>query len=134
MHVKFGDMVKDLRIAQHKTLRQFCLENNQDPSNWSKIERNINPPPRDQDTLVKWALMLGITEDSEKWKEFMMIADIARGEIPRSVMSNEQLLAKLPVFFRTVTGQALTEEKLDRLIEQIRKVNSPDEPQSPASK
>lgn len=132
--MKFGDVVKDLRVAQRKTLRQFCLENNQDPSNWSKIERNINPPPRDEDTLAKWALMLGIKEDSEEWREFMIKADIARGEIPREIMSNEQLLAKLPVFFRTVTGQPLTEEKLDRLIEQIRKVNSPDEPQSSASK
>jgi len=126
MAMKFGDMVKDLRVAQCKTLRQFCLENNLDPSNWSKVERNINPPPRDHETLAKWAMMLGITEDSEKWKEFMINADIARGEIPREIMSNEQLLAKLPVFFRTVTGQPLTEEKLDRLIEQIRSCISKD--------
>jgi len=127
-------MVKDLRIAQHKTLRQFCLENNQDPSNWSKIERGINVPPKDREMLAKWARMLGLKEESDQWNEYMMKADIARGEIPREILSDEKLLAKLPVFFRTVTGSPLTEEKLDQLIEQIRKVNSPDDPEGISSK
>lgn len=35
----FGNLVKDLRIAQKKTLRQFCLDHGHDPSNWSKLER-----------------------------------------------------------------------------------------------
>ena len=51
--MSFGDLVKDLRIAQQKTLRQFCLEHGHDPSNWSKIERGINTPPQDEKTLAR---------------------------------------------------------------------------------
>ena len=45
--MSFGELVKNLRISQQKTLRQFCNEHGLDPSNWSKIERNVNLPPRD---------------------------------------------------------------------------------------
>ena len=128
--MKFGDLVKNLRIAQQKTLRQFCMENSHDPSNWSKIERNINPPPKDRETLARWARDLGLQEETAEWKEFMMKADIARGEIPQEVLSDEKLLERLPVFFRTVTGAPLTEEKLDRLMEHIKEAYSPDEPHS----
>jgi transcriptional regulator with XRE-family HTH domain len=58
--MSFGSIVKDLRIGQRKTLRQFCEEHGLDPSNWSKIERGVNPPPKDESTLSKWARMLGL--------------------------------------------------------------------------
>ena len=125
--MKFGDLVKDLRIAQKKTLRQFCMENSHDPSNWSKIERNINPPPKDRETLSRWAGDLGLRKESDEWKDFMMKADISRGEIPQEVLSDEKLLTRLPVFFRTVSGAPLTDEKLDRLMAHIKEVYSPDE-------
>ena len=124
----FGDLVKDLRIKQEKTLRQFCAEHNIDPSNWSKIERGVNSPPRDTDTLGEWAIALGVPEGSPVWKDFMQLADIARGEIPRDVMSNEALLKKLPVFFRTVRGAELDELEMDSFVEEIRKLYSPDKP------
>ena len=122
----FGELVKDKRIAQGRTLRQFCAENEVDPSNWSKIERNVNPPPKDTKTLAKWAKALGLKPESSEWQDFMDQADIARGQIPREIMSDEKLLAKLPVFFRTVRGAELTEKELDEFIEEGRKLHSPD--------
>ena len=47
----FGQFVKQIRECQRLGLREFCLENGYDPSNWSKIEREVLPPPRDEDTL-----------------------------------------------------------------------------------
>ncbi len=125
--MSFGELVKDLRIAQQKTLRQFCHDNGLDPSNWSKIERDVNPPPKDESTLAKWAGLLGLEQDTEAWKDFMCQAEVSRGNIPREVMSDEKLLEKLPVFFRTVRGAELSEEQLDNFIEDLRKVYSPDE-------
>ena len=125
--MSFGELVKDLRIAQQKTLRQFCHENGLDPSNWSKIERGVNPPPKDEDTLAKWASLLGVEPESEAWADFMIQAEVSRGNIPREVMDDEKLLKKLPVFFRTVRGAELTAEQLDNFIEDLRKVYSPDE-------
>lgn len=125
--MSFGELVKELRIAKHKTLRQFCTEQGLDPSNWSKIERGINPPPKDEATLARWARQLGLKPATEEWQAYMDQADISRGQIPQEVMSDEKLLAKLPVFFRTVRGAELTETQLDSLIEKIREAHTPDE-------
>jgi len=125
--MSFGDLVKDLRIKQEKTLRQFCLDHGHDPSNWSKIERGINPPPRDEKTLERWAKQLGLKDDSPEWHHFMDLADVARGEIPKHVLTDEELLTKLPVFFRSIRGAELTKEQLDDLIQKVREAHSPGE-------
>jgi len=125
--MSFGELVKNLRIAQRKTLRQFCLEHGLDPSNWSKIERNINPPPRDEGMLEKWARLLGLGPGTEEWRDFMYRADVSRGNIPREIMSDERLLAKLPVFLRTVRGAELSEEQLNNFITKVREAHSPEE-------
>ena len=125
--MSFSELVKNLRINQKKTLRQFCLENGLDPSNWSKIERGVNPPPKDEATLAKWASLLGVEANSEAWKDFMYEAEVSRGNIPREIMNDEKLLEKLPVFFRTVRGAELSEEQLDNFINDLRKVYSSDE-------
>jgi len=124
--MNFGQLVKDLRIAQKKTLRQFCQENGLDPSNWSKIERNINMPPRDEVTLAKWAKLFGLKPDTEAWKDFIYQAEISRGNIPREIMADEKLLRQLPVFLRTVRGAELTEKQLDDFIAKVREAHIPD--------
>ena len=124
--MSFGELAKDLRIAQQKTLRQFCHENGLDPSNWSKIERGVNPPPKDEDTLAKWARLLGVEPETEAWTDFMIQAEVSRGNIPREVMDDEKLLKKLPVFFRTVRGAEMTEEQLDNFIGKLRDAYTPD--------
>src|ERR1017187_3267350 len=51
----FGTFIKELRARKRLGLREFCLEHGHDPSNWSKIEREVASPPRDEETLRKWA-------------------------------------------------------------------------------
>ncbi|MCG3149633.1 MAG: hypothetical protein PCFJNLEI_03098 [Verrucomicrobiae bacterium] len=125
--MSFGDLVKDLRIAQQKTLRQFCLEHGHDPSNWSKIERGVNAPPQDEKTLERWARQLGLKAGTEPWQQFMDLADLARGEMPKDLMKDEELVKQLPVFFRTVRGAELTGEQLEELIQKVREAHSPGE-------
>jgi transcriptional regulator with XRE-family HTH domain len=125
--MSFGELVKSLRIAQKKTLRQFCLEHGHDPSNWSKIERGINRPPYDDKILERWARQLGLKPGTEVWQDFMDKAAIARGELPKSVLSDEDLFKKLPVFFRTVQGSELGKKELEDLIRKIKEAHTPDE-------
>lgn len=125
--MSFHSLVKDLRIAQKKTLRQFCMEHGHDPSNWSKTERGINPPPKDEQTLCRWAEQLGLEPGSNTWKDFMCQADVARGAIPRDVLEDSALVEKLPVFFRTVSGAGLAEKELDDLIRKIKEAHTPDD-------
>ena len=44
----FGTFIKELRMKQRLGLREFCLKYEHDPSNWSKIEREVLSPPSDE--------------------------------------------------------------------------------------
>ena len=111
--------------AKRLGLREFCLEHGHDPSNWSKIEREVLPPPRDEETLRKWARQLGLKPGSDDWHKFHDYAAVDAGRIPDHVMENEELLAKLPAFFRTLSGQKPSREDLEKLLKIIRSANRP---------
>ena len=124
--MSFGAQIKELRLACGKTLRQFCLEFGYDPSNWSKIERDVNPPPKENNNVIKMGVHLGLNENSSQMQDFLDQAAIARGQIPQDVMSDNKLLEKLPVFFRTIRGAEFNEENIDSLIDKIKTAHSPD--------
>ena len=124
--MSFGAQIKDLRLGCKKTLRQFCLEFGYDPSNWSKIERGVNSPPKEERNVIKMGVHLGLGENSPQMQEFLDNAAIARGQIPQDVMSDSKLLEKLPVFFRTIRGAEFSEENVDSLIDKIKNAHTPD--------
>lgn len=117
----FGGYFKELRMKTGKTLRQFCLDHQLDPGNISRIERGKAMPPQDDNKLVEWAGLLGLRKGSPEWTEFFELAAIDAGRIPQEILSNKELVAKLPLVFRTLKGEKLSPEKLRALIETIRK-------------
>lgn len=116
----FGELIKDLRIKQGKTLRNFCIEHNFDPGNHSKLERGVLPPPKDEGKLKVLALALGLKERNLDWSKFFDLAVVSNGHIPKYITDDKALLARLPAFFRTVKGEKIDDKKLDKLIELIR--------------
>jgi transcriptional regulator with XRE-family HTH domain len=116
---KFGDFLKSLRIDKELTLRQACRLANYDPSNWSKIERGILPPPSDEKTLKNWARILGIAGNKKQIQEFIDDAKIAQGLIPQDILSQDILVERLPAFFRTLRNKKPTKKEIDRLIKLI---------------
>lgn len=121
--MKFGELVKDLRIAKELTLRQCCIELKADPSNWSKMERGITPPPKDAKLLEGWAKFFGLAGDQKR--EFLDLAALARQEIPADMASDETVIAALPAFFRAVRGHELEGDRLLQFVEDLRAVHSP---------
>jgi hypothetical protein len=119
----FGNYVKSLRIKQKTTLRQFCADHHLDPSNWSKVERDILPPPKDPRILELWAKYFGLRQKTEEWTRFMDGALISRGEIPRDLLKNEGALSLLPAFFNAVRSG-----EVEKLIDKIREANQPVSP------
>jgi transcriptional regulator with XRE-family HTH domain len=117
----FGEFFKERRIAGGQTLREFCLTNGFDPGNISRIERGRFAPPQNSETLEKYAKALGIENGSDQWIEFCDLAAASGGKIPSDLMDDKELLAKLPVLFRTLRGSPVPAEKLDELIELVRK-------------
>lgn len=124
MSTQFGELLKRLRIAKEITLRQCSAELGIDPSNWSKIERGINPAPKDANVLEAWVAFFGITGSDKQ--EFLDKAALSRSEIPNDLGSNERLMEALPVFFRAARGAEINDAQIHQFVDQLRKLNTPD--------
>jgi len=117
----FGEFFKEKRIALKKTLRQFCAENKLDPGNISRLERGLMPPPQGSDKLEEYARYLRIKKGSDDWYKFFDLARIEAGRIPEELLKDESIAASLPILFRTLRGQKISEKKLEKLVELIKK-------------
>jgi transcriptional regulator with XRE-family HTH domain len=126
MSALFGDFFKKKRLEIGKTLRRFCLENGLDPGNISKIERGILPPPQSREKLSHYAKCLGIVEGSDEWLEFFDIARTDAGRIPEDLLADKNIVAKLPLVFRTIKGQKLTGEQLEKFARALEELNEPE--------
>jgi transcriptional regulator with XRE-family HTH domain len=112
--ITFGEFVKNLRIKKYLTLREFCRIANLDASNWSKIERAIFPPPKSKRVIQEIAKVLNLAENSEDFNTLFDLATI--GYIPSELISDQKVIDKLPVFFRTLRGEKPTRKELEGLI------------------
>lgn len=120
----FHDIVKGLRLKKRLTLRDFCDQVGIDPSNWSKVERGVNPPPGDVGVLEKLADFFDLLGD-EKLR-FMDQAALQRREIPPDVADHVILQKSLPAFFRAARGHELTEAELRQFVADIKTMHVPD--------
>ena len=121
MNNQFGQLMKRLRIAKRLTLREFCNMNGFDPGNYSRLERGLFQPPQKEELLTKYATALGLRRGSDEWLEFFDLAAACRGEIPQDILSDEEVLNKLPALFRTLRGSPTSQNKLDDLVDKIRR-------------
>ncbi len=121
--MNFRNYVKSRRLELGITLREFCKQIDEDPSNWSKVERGVLGPPEQLDKLHRISNALGYADDSEETKELFSLADIDRGRIPRAIMHDEALVAHLPVLFRSINSSPLNTEELLSLADLIRKAH-----------
>ena len=121
MPTTFSALLKKLRLSKGITLREFCGKNGFDPSNYSRLERGLYPPPQSSEKLAQYAKALDLQPGSDEWLDLFDTAAACRGEIPKDLLSDEELVAKLPVLFRTIRKKRLAPEELDSLAEKIRR-------------
>jgi transcriptional regulator with XRE-family HTH domain len=120
-HKSFGDYLKSLRRQKRVTLREFCIKAAADPANISRLERGAMPPPQDTEILERYAKALGVKVGTDDWYTFFDLAAADRGIIPKDLMSDHEVVKMLPAFFRTLRGQKISEKKLEKLVELIKK-------------
>jgi|SRR5271165_1425873 len=120
----FNDLLKSARLAHRATLRQCASDLGVDPSNWSKLERGVNPAPKDNDLLVKWMDYFGLKGEERAY--FIDAAALSRKEIPGDIAGSEKLMAALPVFFRSLRDSDTSDEKLSAFVEDLKKLHTPD--------
>ena len=131
--------VQVVRAGVFRILREYVFQNCNDvphvlfrvsipapeivPRNRNKrlrVERGRLPPPESDEKLTAYAKALRLKRGSSEWFEFFDCAAAERGRFPRDILSDDELLAKLPVLFRTLRGAKVDGAKLDELIERIR--------------
>jgi len=69
---------------------------------------------------------LGIVEGNDEWLEFFDIARTDIGRIPEDLLADKNIVAKLPLVFRTIKGQKLTGEQLEKFARSLEKLNEPE--------
>ncbi len=116
----FGKLVKRLRSNLTLGLREFCIAADLDPSNWSKVERGLLSPP-DPAKLEVIASTLKLRPGSDDWQNLFDYAALDQGKIPQDIMNDQELLQKLPVFFRTARGKKPTAKELEQFYNILKK-------------
>jgi len=101
------------------TLCEFCFEHGLDVSNISKMERGRMAPPQKREILERYADYLGVEKGSDDWYEFFDLAAAEAGRIPHDILTDEELLRKVPIFFRVARGQDVSEDDVRRLLDSI---------------
>jgi transcriptional regulator with XRE-family HTH domain len=115
----FGGFFKEKRMLLGLTLRQFCEKHKLDAGNLSRIERGVSRAPKSEDLLIKYAKFLHLKERSDDWYLFFDLAAAEAGRLPRELMEKD-IIARMPVLFRTLRGKKLSKDKLDKLIKLIK--------------
>jgi len=117
----FGRFLKKMREKRGLSLRRFCMENNIDPGNLSRLERGLISPPQSRKKLEHYASYFEIQKGSDDWYEYFDLAAAHTGKIPADLMEDDELVKKLPLLFRMIRGQKVSKNKLDKLSAVIRK-------------
>jgi len=116
----FGEFFKAKRQSLGVTLREFCLKHKLDPGNLSRMERGLLAPPQDREVLEKYAKALEIKSGGDDWYTFFDLAAAANGRLPDELLEDQEVVAKLPLVFKTLRGKQLTEQQLSGLVKKIR--------------
>ena len=118
---RFGQLLKELRLARGLSLREFCSVNGFDAGNHSKLERGRFPAPDSDDRVEAYARALQLEEGSDQWFALFDAAAAERGRLPSDLLSDEEMVDKLPALFRTMRSeQQAGRIDLDELVKRIR--------------
>ena len=121
IYTTFGEFFSAKRKSLGKTLREFCRENGFDAGNKSRLERGLQTPPQSKEKRRQYASALGIKEGSEEWLEFCDLATISAGKIPDSIVSDKELMAEVPILFRSIKKEGIEKERIQKLLEALKK-------------
>ena len=115
----FGQLIQERRAEIRLTLRDCALRAQVDPGNLSKIERGRAAPPQDSAVLERLMGALELT-GSERARELMDTALTESGRIPHDILSNEEVMAAMPILLRTVNNRQLQGTQIEKLVDLIR--------------
>ncbi len=119
--VAFGGWLRAKRAERGLGLREYAIAAKLDAGNLSRYERGMLPPPQDRGTLDRMARALGLKPGTTPYVEFMDRAAVAAGRLPADLTDNPDLLARMPLLFRTARGK-ISRDELLALAERLKSV------------
>ena len=108
----FGKKLKELRRAKGIVMRGMIEVLDIAPSEWSKVERDIHKCPLD--LLPKIGDVLEASEE-----DCRILAELAEQDLPK----RPETAKLLPAFVTTTSGEPLTDEQYNELVEFINEAN-----------
>lgn len=117
----FGELLRSRRTQLRLSLRAFAERAGMDPGNASRLERGRMSPPEAAEVLNRVANALDLEIGSTAYETLMDAAAAAKGRIPQDLITDEEVISRLPILFRTLRSKPLSGEQLDKLIDSIRK-------------
>lgn len=115
MSSTFTDFIKERRLGLDLTLRQFSQNAGYDVAYISRLENGLITPPSDIDKLKALAKAYSIQLGSETWIEFSDLAAASRKTVPDDTFANPVVPRFLPVFYRKMRKDKLTEDDIKQL-------------------
>jgi transcriptional regulator with XRE-family HTH domain len=115
---KFGTRCREARLAQGMGLRRFCVENDFDPAQISKIERGRIKLPGDE-FREKLADALRLAGDERT--AFLDLGYVESGTIPPDVLSDERAVELLPAVMRSFRSEKVGDATIEKLIDIIKR-------------
>lgn len=123
----FGEFVKRRRLDLAIGLREFAEMVGVEASNYSKIERGLKRAPTSE-KLLPFVTALGFEPQSDEHRLMDSLAHVANGEIPAKVLTDERLVAKLPLLF-SGAAKGFSDAQIDEIFHTVRWAHTP-EPES----
>jgi transcriptional regulator with XRE-family HTH domain len=105
-----------LRTKKCASLRKFCLQNEIDSSNISKLERGVLPPPNEK-VLKYYAECLGLKEGSPERLDLFELASAEKIKLPKH-LSESELVERIPALFRA----ARTKKGAKHIVAKLKKI------------
>jgi transcriptional regulator with XRE-family HTH domain len=114
----FGEQLRARRGEIGLGLRAFALEAQLDPGNLSRYERGLLLAPQEPAVLDRIARTLKLRPGSAGRTELLDLAAASTGRLPADLLSEPEIVARMPLIFRTLRGKASRAELL-RLAERL---------------
>jgi transcriptional regulator with XRE-family HTH domain len=111
----FTEFIKQRRLESEQTLRQFSQNAGYDVAYISRLENGLITPPSDLDKLKALAKAYSIRYGSDTWDEFSDLAAASRQSVPDDAFANPVVPRFLPVFYRKMRKDKLTEDDIKQL-------------------
>jgi transcriptional regulator with XRE-family HTH domain len=119
MKNRFGQFVREKRLALGLSLRTFAREARLQPSNYCNMENGVLPPPS-APVLERIAGALRLEPASPEYVELVDLAAQARNEVPADIAKIVRENEMIPALLRTVENERVSEDKLRGIIEDLR--------------